>query len=81
MKSKIREIDVKLILWLLAMALFILFMADRYCRMYYGGSLAYVLLGRNEISDEERKPLLGREPLIYGETLDSFPAQIGRAHV
>lgn len=76
MKSKIREIDVKLILWLLAMALFILFMADRYCRMYYGGSLAYVLLGRNEISDEERKPLLGREPLIYGETLDSFPAQL-----
>lgn len=76
MKSKIREIDVKLILWLLAMALFILFMADRYCRMYYGGSLAYVLLGRNEISNEERQSLLGREPLIYGETLDSFPAQL-----
>lgn len=63
-------------LWILGMFFFLVFMADQYCRMVYGGSFFYVILGKNEVSDTERAYLRERGPLIYGETLDSFPTQI-----
>lgn len=76
MKKRRWKPDINYGLWLLGMFFFLAFMADRYCRMVYGGSFFYVMLGRNEVSDEERDYLRERGTLIYGETLDSFPAQV-----
>ena len=42
----------------------------------YGGNLFYIDFGKNEVSAEEKAFLKERGTLIYGETLDSFPAQI-----
>lgn len=42
----------------------------------YGGNLFYIAFGKNEVSAEEKAFLKERGTLIYGETLDSFPAQI-----
>lgn len=64
------------LLWGIALLLFFAIMADRYCRMTYGGSIFYVLTGENEITEEEKEYLKQRRDLIYGETLDSFPAQL-----
>lgn len=76
MKKKQWKPDINYALWFLGMLLFLLFMADWYCRMVYGGNFLYVMLGGNEISEEERDYLRERGILIYGETLDSFPAQV-----
>ncbi len=76
MKEKKWPMGIHFILWLAGMTAFLLVMADRYCQMMYGGNLFYVLSGKNEITEEERAFLKEREPLIYGETLDSFPARI-----
>ncbi len=76
MKRKRWNLDIKFILWCGGLFAFLLVMAEIYCFMMYGGNLLYVLSGKNEISQEEIAFLQEREPLIYGETLDSFPAQI-----
>nr|WP_303182558.1 transporter substrate-binding domain-containing protein [Lachnoclostridium phocaeense] len=76
MKEKKWTIGFDFVLWFVAMLVFLWLMADQYCHMMYGGNLFYVLSGNNEITEEEREFLKGQGPLIYGETLDSFPAQI-----
>lgn len=43
--------------------------------MVYGGGIIYVITKQNEITEEEREYLRQRGQLVYGETLDSFPAQ------
>ena len=51
-------------------------MGNWYCVKVYGGNLFYIAFGKNEVSAEEKAFLKERGTLIYGETLDSFPAQI-----
>lgn len=76
MKKKLLGIDHIYVIWSVLLILFLIFMIDQYCRMVFGGSFYYVCTGQNEITQEESEFLEERGTLIYGETLDSFPAQI-----
>lgn len=64
------------LLWSILLLVFCGVMADQYCKMTYGGALFYILSGQNEITPAEKKYLENRDYLVYGETLDSFPAQL-----
>lgn len=64
------------ILWGFLLSVFLVLMADRYCHMIYGNGIFAVVTGENELTEEEKKYLWEREELSYGETLDSFPAQL-----
>lgn len=73
MKLEINKIYVR---WGFFLAIFIVIMMNLYCQMVYGYNLVYMMMGKNEISSEEKVYLRQRGTLIYGETIDSFPAQI-----
>lgn len=64
------------ILWGFLLFVFLVLMADRYCHMIYGNGIFAVVTGENELTEEEKKYLWERGELSYGETLDSFPAQL-----
>lgn len=49
------------VLWGVLLLLFAVFMADRYCRMLYGGGIFYVAAGQNEITEEEIEYLHERD--------------------
>lgn len=63
-------------LWAIGLLAYILFIANRYCEIYYGGGLLYVITGKNEITAKEQEYLQQRGNLVYADTLDSFPAQL-----
>lgn len=70
------HMNILYVVWLLGLFLFLLVMGNWYCVKVYGGNLFYIAFGKNEVSAEEKAFLKERGTLIYGETLDSFPAQI-----
>lgn len=76
MQKQWLRMNLNYLLWGVLLFLFIAFMTNQYCRMVYGGGVLYVLSGGKEITGEEKEYLEQKESLIYGETLDSFPAQI-----
>lgn len=76
MKKQSYKNNLIYVLWGIALVVYIIFVADQYCEMYYGGNFFYVLMGENEITKEEQEYLEERGDLVYAETLDSFPAQL-----
>lgn len=71
-----KKISINVVVWGICFPMFFILMTDQYCRMTFGGSLLHVISGGIAITEEEREYLHERDTLIYGETLDSFPAQL-----
>lgn len=76
MQKQWSRMSLNYLLWGILLLVFLTFMMDQYCRMVFGGGALYVVSGGNEISLEEKEYLKQKTGLVYGETLDSFPAQL-----
>lgn len=76
MKKQWYKNNIFYIMWGIGLMAFIVFAADQYCEMIYGGGLLYVVTGQSEITETEQEYLRQRGTLVYADTLDSFPAQL-----